>query len=117
MNHYCDDNHDSKVLRKLRFLTQKLNHMEAQMAELDDDVQAVVDGVSKLADQLTDFKTDFDAAIAKLQSGSPVDPATLAKLKGLGTQLATLSDAVTAIDTTAEGISGQPTPPPAPPTV
>lgn len=116
MNHYCDDDHDSKVLRKLRFLTQKLNHMEAQMAELDDDVQAVVDGVGKLSDQLTDFKTDFDAAIAKLQSGG--DPSgAIAKLKDLSAKLGTMSDAMTALDTTAEGISGQPTPPPAPPTV
>lgn len=82
------------------------------MTELDDNIDTLVTGVGKLADQLADFKTDFDAAIAKLQSGND-NAGAITKLKALSTQLGTMSDALTALDTTAEGISGTPTPPPA----
>lgn len=94
----------------LNEIKHKQNTQEAKMAELDDDVQAVVDGVSKVSDQIVDLKTDFDAAIAKLQTGTPIDPATLQKLKDVSTKLGTMSDALVALDTTAEGISGTPTP-------
>lgn len=94
----------------LHEILKRLHRMEDKMAELDNDVQAVVDGVSKLSDQLTDFKTDFDAAIAKLQTGGDNSEA-ISKLKDLSTKLGTMSDALTALDTTAEGISGAPTPP------
>lgn len=83
------------------------------MSELDDKVDAIVAGVQTTADKLTDFKTDFDAAIAKLQADIAAGgntSAAIAKLTALSTQLGTINDALTALDATAEGISGTPTP-------
>lgn len=80
------------------------------MNELDDSVDAIQTGLGGLKDQITDFKGDFDAAIAKLQSGTD-NTAAIAKLKAMSGQLTAMSDSIKVLDTTAEGLSGTTTPP------
>jgi division protein CdvB (Snf7/Vps24/ESCRT-III family) len=105
-----------KIDRRIKTQDEKLEHIKKEIkkmaSEIDDNVDAVVTGIGKLAEQLTDFKVDFDAAIAKLQTGSGSDnTAAIAKLKTLATTVGAMADAVTTLDTQAEGISGEPTPP------
>lgn len=99
-----------QALATLARIETKLDNQEVKVAELDDLASTLSDQVDTLTKGLTDFKTDFDAAIAKLQTGQPVDPATLQKLKDMGTKLTAISSGLKDLDTTAEGISGVATP-------
>lgn len=83
------------------------------------DVQAVLDTVvtkvNGLGDQLADFTGDFAAAISALQAqigaGSTDLQPQVDALSALATKLDGFATSLKGLDTTAEEISGVPTPP------
>lgn len=101
----------------LKIIIRKLNYLEDLIMANQSDVQAAIDAISTqintVSSSLTDFSGDFTAAIAALQAqigtGSDLQPQVDA-LTALGTKLATITSSLAALDTTAEGISGTPTP-------
>lgn len=102
-------------------IKKKGDHM-ATKDELEAAIATVSQKIGEVADGLTDFAGDFQAAIDELKKqiaaggqGPDLDP-SMAALAALADKATAISTSLAALDATAEGISGIPTPPPAPPT-
>ena len=87
--------------------------MAATVQDLQDAITAIGTQVDDVATKLTDFAADFAAAIKKLQdaiaAGANLDPA-VAALATMAPKLTALATSLSDLDTTAEGITGVPTP-------
>lgn len=87
--------------------------MAQTMQDLQDAIAALDGKIAEIETTLTDFAVDFAAAIAKLQADitAGVDTtASVSALAALATRADTLAASLKGLDSTAEGVSGVPTP-------
>lgn len=87
--------------------------MSSTIADLTAVITSLGGKIGTLETKITDFATDFHAAIAVLQAqiaaGGNLD-AAVAALVTLDQSVGGIADSLTALDTEAETISGKPTP-------
>lgn len=105
-----------KIGKKLEEIQKEIKTMAQNQDDLKAAITAVAEKVGAVSDQIADLSTDIDAAVAKLQAdiANGVDTTeSVTALSDLATKLGAASDALAAVDSKMETISGQPTPPPA----
>lgn len=114
----------NRILSKLDRLEHKLKHMEDKMVSQEEFDASVVTLETKIADigeTLVDYGNDIKAAIKKLQDqigsggGGVNADASFAKLLAMTEKVSASGQTLKDLDLEAEGITGVPTPPPAPP--
>ena len=91
--------------------------MGTQKEDLAAAVESIGQKIAGIGDLLVDYSTDIQAAIAKLQADISAGLDVTESITALTTLAGKVDEAATsikALDVTAEGISGQPTPPPPP---
>lgn len=107
-------------LETIEHLLIEIKNKEKHMAtkeELEAAITAVSDKITEVADTLTDFAGDFTAAIDELKAqiaagtaGPDLGP-SVAALAALAEKATAVSASLKELDSTAEEISGKPTPP------
>lgn len=106
----------SEVVRNwlLEPVLLELRKVEKKMAtELENAVETLKAKIAEVGTTLTDFSGDFQAAIDKLQAdiaAGGVKPETVADLVALADTVNQITTGLKSLDSTAEGISGKPTP-------
>lgn len=87
--------------------------MAQTMQDLQDALTAQSGKIDGLAAQLVDFATDFNAAIAKLQSDIAAGgdaTASVAAVAAMSTKIDAMAASLKTLDTSAEELSGKSTP-------
>lgn len=102
-----------KVKKDVNKLNRRIITMAATVQDLQDAIATIGTQIDGIATKLVDFAADFAAAIKKLQddvaAGANLD-AAVASLAAMSPKLSALASTLSDLDTTAENISGNPTP-------